>query len=125
MGDARPAEHVSPEAVLTKATIRAADLLGLSGTDLAQIIGVSNSTVDRYKRGSAAISPKSKSGELALLLVRLYRSLDPLVGPDAQLRKEWMHSTNKALGGVPAMLIRKPDGLTRALSYLDRMHAAT
>ena len=114
----------SPDSVLTQATLRAADLLALQGSDLAKVIGVSDSTVSRYRSGAAEISATSKPGELALLLVRVFRSLDPLVGSDTQLRKEWMHSLNKALGGVPAQLILKPDGLTRTLSYLDGMRAA-
>lgn len=114
----------SPDSVLTQATLRAADLLALQGSDLAKVIGVSDSTVSRYRSGAAEISATSKSGELALLLVRVFRSLDPLVGSDTQLRKEWMHSLNKALGGVPAQLVLKPDGLTRTLSYLDGMRAA-
>lgn len=118
------APQVRPDAVLTQATLRAADLLALPGSDLAKVIGVSDATVSRYRSGSAEISPTSKVGELALLLVRVFRSLDPLVGADGELRKAWMHSVNKGLGGVPAQLILKPDGLVRTLSYLDGMRAA-
>ncbi|MFD1710828.1 DUF2384 domain-containing protein [Ottowia sp. GY511] len=124
MPAAQTVQVPSPDRVLTQATLRAADLLALPGSDLAKVIGVSDSTVSRYRSGAAEISPSSKPGELALLLVRVFRSLDPLVGSDTQLRKEWMHSLNKALGGVPAQLVLKPDGLTRTLSYLDGMRAA-
>lgn len=124
MPAAQTVQVPSPDSVLTQATLRAADLLALPGSDLAKVIGVSDSTVSRYRSGAAEISPSSKPGELALLLVRVFRSLDPLVGSDTQLRKEWMHSLNKALGGVPAQLVLKPDGLTRTLSYLDGMRAA-
>lgn len=110
--------------VLTKATIRAAELLGLQSSDLARIIGVSNATVSRYKSESAGIAPASKAGELALLLIRVFRSLDPLVGSDDEKRKAWMHSSNKALNGVPAKLLRSPDGLVKTLDYLDGMRAA-
>lgn len=124
MSAVKPIEAVRQEAVLTKATVNAAELLGLQNTDLAQVIGVSGATVSRYKRGDSEISPSSKHGELALLLIRVFRSLDPLVGADAEMRKKWMHSKNKALGGVPAELIVKPDGLARTLAYLDGMRAA-
>ena len=123
MSAAKPMREPSPEVVLTKATVRAADSLALQGTDLAKVIGVSGATVSRYKSGSSTISPSSKEGELALLLVRVFRSLDPLVGSDTEMRKAWMHSTNKALGGIPAKLILRPDGLARTLSYLDGMRA--
>jgi len=113
-----------PEAVLTKATVRAADLLGLRSSDLAKVIGVSGATVSRYRAAAAGIAPGSKPGELALLLIRVLRSLDPLVGADDGKRKDWMHSPNRALNGVPATLVLTPDGLVRTLAYLDGMRAA-
>lgn len=39
-------------AVLTKAALRAADRRGLSGRQLANIVGVSEATVSRWKRGA-------------------------------------------------------------------------
>jgi hypothetical protein len=57
-------------------------------------------------------------------LVRFFRSLDPLVGSDAQKRHHWLHSQNKALNGVPKALIESPYGLVTTLSYLDGMRAA-
>lgn len=112
-----------PGYVLAKATTRATDLLGLSGAALAQIIGVSEATVSRIRKGEYSLDPDSKEGELSLLLVRVYRSLDALVGTDDQKRKEWMRGLNKALGGVPLQLILRPDGLVATLNYLDGMRA--
>lgn len=114
----------APDVVLTKATLRASSLLGLASADLAEIIGVSDSTVSRYKNATTTIAPSSKPGQLAILLVRVFRSLDPLVGSDEQKRKAWMHSANKSLHGVPAKLIRSPGGLVTTLAYLDGMRAA-
>ena len=124
MNAVKPVRALNPDAVLTKATIRAAELLALQSADLAKVIGVSDSTVSRYRNGGSEIVAESKVGELSLLLVRLLRALDPLVGSDSEMRKAWMHSVNKGLGGVPAKLILKPDGLARTLSYLDGMRAA-
>ena len=112
-----------PRQVLTKATARASVLLGLSGAALSRIIGVSEPTVSRILKGARTLDPKSKEGELSLLLVRVYRSLDALVGTDDQKRKDWMQSQNKALGGVPAQLIERADGLVATLNYLDGMRA--
>lgn len=109
--------------VLAKATARAAELLGLTGAALARTIGVSEPTVSRIINGEKALDPLSKEGELSLLLVRVYRSLDPLVGTDDQKRKDWMRGQNKALGGVPIKLIERADGLVATLSYLDGMRA--
>jgi transcriptional regulator with XRE-family HTH domain len=110
-------------AVLAKALGRAAEALGLSGAALAAVIGASEATVSRLIRGERTLAPASKSGELALLVVRLYRSLDALVGHDGAARLAWMRSRNDALHGVPAELIRSAAGLVTVVAYLDSMRA--
>lgn len=109
--------------VLAKAVGRAVDLLGLSGAAVARIVGLSEPTVSRVLKGERALDPSSKEGELSLLLVRVYRSLDPLVGTDDQKRIAWMRCHNKALGGIPNKLIERADGLVAVLNYLDGMRA--
>jgi transcriptional regulator with XRE-family HTH domain len=110
--------------VLGKATIRAALELRLSNAALARVIGLSEPSISRVANGARGIDPLSKEGQLALLLVRLYRSLDPLVGSDPQKRHDWLRSHNKALNGTPAALIESPYGLVTTLAYLDGMRAA-
>lgn len=119
----QPVPKADSGRVLAKAASRAAELLGLSGAALARTIGVSEPTVSRIIKGEKALDPESKEGELSLLLVRVYRSLDPLVGTDDQKRKAWMRGHNKALGGIPIKLIERADGLVATLSYLDGMRA--
>lgn len=109
--------------VLAKATGRAAVLLGLSGVVLARVLGVSEATVSRVSRGERGLTPESKEGELAALLVRLYRSLDALVGNDEARRLAWMRSHNDALNGTPSVLIQSVQGLVATVAYLDSMRA--
>jgi transcriptional regulator with XRE-family HTH domain len=116
-------EQAQAEQVLAKATVRASQLLGLSGADLARTLGLSEPSVSRLVRGDKALNPQSKEGELALLLVRVYRSLDALVGTDDGKRRAWMSSPNEALGGVPLKLVQKAEGLVATLNYLDGMRA--
>src|ERR1041384_6565112 len=99
----RPAGKTDPasDQVLTKAVLRAADLLGLSSALLARILGVSGASVSRLTSGARTVEPQSKEGELALLLVRVYRSLDALVGTDAAQRPAWLHGDNRALQRRP------------------------
>ena len=118
-----PAPQAQPEVVLTKALLRAAELLELSSANLARILGVSEASVSRLVSGARTVDPQSKEGELALLLVRVYRSLDALVGTDAAQRKAWLHSANRALNGRPADLIQRADGLVSVVNYLDAMRA--
>ncbi len=110
-------------AVLTKAVLRAAGLLGLSSAALARVLGVSGASVSRLASGARAIHPATKEGELALLLVRAYRSLDALVGTDAAQRKAWMDGYNRALNGRPKALLERADGLVAVVAYLDAMRA--
>lgn len=115
-----PASASTPARVLTKAVLRAAGLLALSQKALAPILGVSAATVSRLGR-SKQIDPASKEGELALLFVRLYRSLDTLVGGDADKARRWLWADNLHLGGVPAERIASVTGLVDAVSYLDAL----
>lgn len=119
----QPVAKVDPGLVLAKATARASELLGLSGAALSRIIGVSEPTVSRILQSDRPLDPNKKEGELALLLVRVFRSLDALVGTDDQKRIAWMKGHNKALGGVPMQLIERADGLVATLNYLDGMRA--
>lgn len=116
-------QHANPDQVLAKATSRASELLGLSGAALARVIGVSEPTVSRVIKGAKGLDPRSKEGQLSLLLVRVYRSLDALVGTDGEKRIAWMRSHNKALRGKPVDLIESPEGLVATLNYLDGMRA--
>lgn len=120
-----PRSQASPaaDAVLSKAVLRAAELLGLSSRALARILGISEASVSRLVSGSRTIDPASKEGELALLLVRVYRSLDALVGTDAAQRKAWLESPSQALNGRPIDLLQRTDGLVGVVAYLDAMRA--
>ena len=111
-------------AVLTKALLRAATLLHLPPTALARTLGVSAASISRLANGARQVVPDSKEGELALLLVRVYRSLDALVGGDDAQRRAWMHSPNRALNGTPAELVRRAEGLVAVTAYLDGVRAA-
>jgi hypothetical protein len=90
---------------------------------LARVLGVSEASVSRLVSGARHIDPASKEGELALLLIRVYRSLDALVGTDAAQRKAWMESHNRGLNGRPIELIERAAGLAAVVSYLDAMRA--
>ena len=118
---ARPA--ASAAAVLSRATVRAARFLGLPQADLANVIGVSAATLSRLANGQRQLEPGSKPWQLAALFVRLFRSLDAIVGSDDAAARAWLRSDNHALGGVPLALMREPAGLVRTVDYLDAARA--
>ncbi|WP_242346638.1 antitoxin Xre/MbcA/ParS toxin-binding domain-containing protein [Anaeromyxobacter terrae] len=117
---AHNARAPDPGAVLTKATLRAAELLELTDAQLARIIGVSGASVSRLRASARAIDPGAKEGELALTFLRMYRSLNALLG-DAASCRAWFHAENDHLGGTPALLVRSVEGLVNVTQYLDAM----
>ena len=117
------ADPRSDGVLITKAVLRAAERLDLSNKELARIIGVSESTISRMSAGAHALSPGQKPFELALLLVRLYRSLDSIVGGDAMVARAWLRADNSALGSAPLEQILSIAGLVETIAYLDARRA--
>ena len=109
-----------PAAVLTKAVKAAAGRLGLRNRDLAGILGASEASISRL-RGDRTVRPGGREGELAALFIRLFRSLDALVGGDELKARRWFHAANDHLGGVPAERVRSIEGLVDVVHYLDAM----
>ena len=119
-GSLRPeARATGAGPVLTRSARRAAERLDLTQKDLAQIIGVSPATVSRLPH--RPLDPAAKEGELAILFVRMFRSLDALVGGNVDSARKWLHAENSHLSGVPSQLIQTVTGLVDVVEYLDAM----
>lgn len=110
--------RLDPATVLTKAVLNAADRLALRQSDLALMLGSSEASVSRLYR-SRTLAPDSKEGELGLLFLRVYRSLDTLVGGSDAAAEAWLHAHNSHLGGVPAERLQTVEGLVDVVRYLD------
>ncbi len=120
----QPAPSPTPGAttaagVLSKATVRAAEQLGLRQTQLAKLLGLSAATASRLTAGTWVLPEEGKAWELAAAFVRLYRSLAAITGGKTQAMRDWLHSDNDALGGEPAKRILSAEGLIHVLQYLD------
>lgn len=115
-----PAAHThAAAAVLSKATMRAAEQLDVRQAQLAKVLGLSAATTSRLAAGSWLLAQDSKAWELAAAFVRLYRSLAAITGGKVQAMRDWLHSTNDALGGEPAKRILTAEGLFHVVHYLD------
>lgn len=110
-------------AALTKATLKAAELLDLSQGHLGEVLGLSGASVSRMRSGVYLLDETRKEWELAALWVRLFRSLDSITGGRDDASCAWLHSPNTALGGTPAHLIREVTGLVHVVEYLDASRA--
>lgn len=103
------------QAVLLKALLNAGKALGLSKVEIGKVIGKDRTSLNR------GLDPNSKSGELALLLIRCYRSLFVLIGGQPADLKHWMQTYNLHTQGIPAEQVQSVQGLTQVLQYLDAM----
>ena len=120
---ADPALRADPATVLTKAVLNAASKLDVKSSALAPILGVSEATVSRMRRGGYRLDAGTKAFELGALFVRLFRSLDAIVGGDEAVARAWLKNPNLALGGKPVELIRTVAGLADVVAYLDARRA--
>ena len=87
----------SESAIVAKAALRAADRLDVTNKLLAKI--------------------------LAVMFVRLYRSLDAVIGGDDAVAKAWLRNKNSALKEAPIDLVQSVWGLTEVIQYLDARRA--
>ncbi|RZF23617.1 DUF2384 domain-containing protein [Paraburkholderia sp. UYCP14C] len=118
-----PRDHAAvgptPAATLSKAAVRAAAALRISQATLAEVLGLSTSSVSRLVAGTYQLEQsRGKEWELALLLVRLFRSLDAIVGP-GEKAQAWLTGENTALNARPIDLICSARGLVNVVEYLD------
>ncbi|MEO8194844.1 MAG: MbcA/ParS/Xre antitoxin family protein [Gemmatimonadales bacterium] len=120
MKTALPDSSPQPAPVLARAALAAARRLELRNKHLAEVIGTSEAFVSRLKSGRG-LDPQRTEGQLALLFLRLYRSLDALVGGDDAKARAWLHAPNDHVSGIPAERIRTVEGLVDVVQYLDAM----
>ncbi|WP_454782215.1 MbcA/ParS/Xre antitoxin family protein [Legionella sp. WA2022007384] len=114
------AEKPNPATVLATAINQLKHVIKINSQDLAAIIGQHRNTIDRcLKKGE--LDPSSKPGELALLLIRVYRSLYALNGGDKKAMIHWLNTYNHHIQGVPLQEMKTIMGLSRVVNYLDAM----
>lgn len=111
----------SDQEIVTTALLEAGSYLGLTLAQLAAIVGVSVASMKNYSRGNASLS-NAKATELALGLVRVYRSLYAIVGGNREQMQHWMRTANAHLRDeAPADLVMTYEGLAAVNHYLDGM----
>ncbi len=110
--------RATPESVLAKAILNASQQLGLTQSDLADVLGVHRTAISRLK-SNPNLAPDSKQGELALLLIRLARALFALAGGDPAWVRHFMQSPNHVTGGIPLQQIKSIQGLMNVLQFVD------
>ena len=115
--------EASDGVLVAQAVQRIADYWNLTNDGLGEILGLSGSTASRLRNGSWHFQAGAKSFELAQYLMRLFRSLDSLMGSDDAAARSWLESENRELGGKPIDLIRTIRGLSDVADYVDDYRA--
>ena len=111
----------STATVLVEAVLKTADLLGLSNTQLAAVMGLHLASMNQIEF-SAVLEPTSAHGETGLLLIRLYQSLSALTGGDSELIDYFMNAFNTATDGVPIQQIQTRKGLEKVLTVVEALN---
>jgi hypothetical protein len=74
-------------------------------------------------RNAFVLARGEKAFELGVLFVRLFRSLDAIVGGDEKVARAWLNNKNSALRDAPIDLIQTIGGLVNVVQYLDARRA--
>ena len=107
--------------LITKAFLRAGEQLELSQKDMSGVLGISEAGVSRLVNKEKFLPARGKENEIALLFVRLFRSLGAILGSDRDNMRAWFSAFNKDLEGIPRELIKSLQGLIHVITYLDAM----
>lgn len=117
------AVDVDEGAVLAKAVARVCEIWELGNADLGRIVGVSPPTVSRLRAGRWTFARESKPFELAQFLVRIFRSLDAIVGSDDVAARRWLRGEQTDLGHRPIDKMQTVRGLIEVADLLDAYRA--
>ena len=111
----------STATVLAEAILKTADLLGLSQTQLAAVMGLDLASMNQIEF-SAVLEPTSAHSEAGLLLIRLYQSLSALTGGDSEWIDYFMNAFNTATDGIPIQQIQTRAGLEKVLTVVEALN---
>jgi hypothetical protein len=101
--------------LVAEACGRAAQVVGLSPKELSEVLIKHQPSADGIH-----LNPQTREGQLALLFLRVYRSLHGLCGGDQSLMRHWIEQPNRHLGEQPPrLLLARIEGLNCVADYLD------
>lgn len=109
--------------VLSEAVGKIASNWKLTNEELGRIIGISTTSAQRLKKGALKLERGKKDFELAQYLLRLFRSLDSIMGSDDGASISWLKSHNRDLEAAPLELLFTISGLVRVADYVDGYRA--
>jgi len=109
--------------VLSAAVRHVAEYWKLTNEQLGAVLGLSAATASRLRAGHYRLKPADKAFELGQYLVRLFRSLDAIMGSDDDAAVSWLRTSNLDLGGRPIDRLVTIRGLMDVADYVDDFRA--
>lgn len=116
---ATPVPDAEAGALVSQGVLRAARDLGVTGNLLADIIGVSASSISRMRSGRHRIEHGSKSYELASLFIRVHQALSVIFRKDTEQMKGWMRTQNADLQDSPINHVKSVTGLVELVRFTE------
>lgn len=106
--------------VVAKALTNVIDEFSLSPESASQILGIDLNMIT--KQSIEQCLKDSDSLELALMLIKIYRSLYAIVGGSQSAMTHWLTTDNRDFHGhSPLEQMRCQNGLTEVARYLETM----
>jgi len=90
---------------------------------LARALGLPDSAIPNLRRQSLVFEPATQPFDRAVLLIRIFQSLDLIAGGDNTIARAWIANPNAHLGCRPIDRIASRPGLIEVLAYLDARQA--
>jgi len=95
------------------------DMLGLYQAELARVLRLKCGDVGRLAAAQQCLEPATPAWEQAQLLLRCYRALYVARQGDGVAMRHWLRVPDRALGGVPHLLIVDDGRLADVVDCLE------
>jgi hypothetical protein len=116
--DLRPTKSEQAR-VLTKAVLRASNLLGINQVLFSLLLGIEANRMVLLLTGRAFLDPLQREWRFAISLVKCYTTLCKLLNDDDPIKiTAWMTSKNRDLGKPPIQLLNEPNGIKLLEQFL-------
>jgi len=112
-------ERIDEPRRLTQAVLQIVDMLGLYQAELARVLRLKCGDVGRLAAAQQCLEPATPAWEQAQLLLRCYRALYVVRQGDGVAMRHWLRVPDRALGGVPHLLIVDDGRLADVVDCLE------
>ena len=111
-------QPINRSKLLAKASWKAAQQLGLKPEQFVRILHLECVDMD-LSDASLMLDPNSQSGEIAIIVIRIYRAVYSLNGGDIKWMHHFLNSPNSLTGGVPIDQMESMNGLLSVLKAVE------